>query len=92
MVIESYGKQQGHDEESCQNCLVVGSNDHQPNDASCQDYEFGHHHIPEDRPDKKSFLTFEKRAAIWAVMFYAKRPVDYAGLTASRTAQAQRAR
>ena len=92
MVIESYWKQQAHDEESCQNRLVVGSNKHQPNDAGDQDDEFGHHHISKDRPNKESLLTFEKRPANWAVMLYAKRPVDYARLTAGRTAQPQRAR
>ena len=60
MVIESYWKQQGHDEESGQNLLVVGSNKYQPNDAGDQDYKFGHHHVSEDCPDKKSLLTFKK--------------------------------
>ena len=87
MVIESYWKYEGHDEESCQNRLVVGSNKHQPNDAGDQDYKFGHHHISEDRTNKESLLTLEKRSAIWAVMSYAKRPVDYAGLTTGRAAQ-----
>ena len=87
MVIESYWKHDGHDEESRQNRLVVGSDKHQPDDAGDQDYQFGHHHISKDRPDKESLLTFEKRPANWAVMFDAKRPVDYARLTAGRTAQ-----
>ena len=87
MVIESYWKQESYDEETRQNRLVVGSKKHQPDGARDQDYQFGHHHISEDRPNKESLLTFEKRPARWAVMLDAKWPLDDARLTAGRTSQ-----
>jgi hypothetical protein len=77
VVIEGHWKQQSHNEEDHQDLLVARTKYAEREEADDQDYKFRCHHIRQDRPYKKTFFTFEERAAILTVMPYLKWAAHY---------------
>lgn len=65
-----------HDEQPDQNFIVARAEHQQREHTNNQDYEFGGDDVCQDRPNEKSFFTFEERAAFRAVMSNVKGTLD----------------
>lgn len=68
MMIESYGKQQGGDEEGCENELIIKAEYDKTKKVNNQNHHLRRNHINQDCPDEETFLTHKERVACRTMM------------------------
>ena len=77
MVIEGDRKNERHDEENCENELIVTADDGQANEVDGQNHQFCRDHVDQNGAHEKPFLTIEHNRAGRTLIFYFERMLSY---------------